>query len=71
MIPNPKSPWLNPPDKTAVFLIDTSSKLEREIVDRWISSTKPASAEGNADFEMVFLHDWAEKKSKDRFAGEG
>ena len=63
MIFTPQSPWLNPPGKTAVFLIDSSSGLEKEIIQQWISSTHPTPDDGGDHFELVFLEDWAKKKN--------
>lgn len=60
-IPEP-APWSNPPGTRAVFLVDTSSKLERRIVQNWIDSTRPGESNGMAPSLEIAIGSWIARK---------
>ena len=54
----PGSPWLNPPGKTAVFLADTGTALEREQVLRWIRETRAAAGSKSNNWKLIGIRSW-------------
>ena len=56
------SPWINPPGKTPVFLLDTSSRLEYKIALDWIRSSRPEKKNASVSHRIINIGSWVARK---------
>ena len=56
------TPWINPPGKTPVFLLDTGSRLEYKIALDWIRSTRPDKKSGTVGHRILNIGSWVTRK---------